>query len=390
MADYAGDYTLSISGGITETKERIVSIAVTKPSLPPLAEFIPYLEDIWERKILTNGGMYHQDFEKELSRFLKIPHLSVFTNGTFPLTIALQALEITGEVITTPYSFVATTHAIQWNGLTPVFVDIDCETGNISPAKIEQAITSRTTAILGVHCYGNSCKVDEIAEIADKHKLKVVYDAAHCFGVEVNGKSILNYGDMATLSFHATKSFNTLEGGALICRDETAKIKIDNLKNFGFVEETEVIMPGINGKMDEVRAALGLLQLKYFNEETLKRKKLTELYRENLKDVRGLRYFAEAADTTYNYSYFPVFIDEKEYGKSRDDLYFDLKENDIFARRYFYPLISEFAPYKNLPSSSAKNLPAATKLSEQVICLPMYANLKPEDVDSICEIIYGK
>jgi dTDP-4-amino-4,6-dideoxygalactose transaminase len=365
-------------------------ITVTKPSLPPLEEFIPYLEDIWKRKILTNGGLYHQEFENELCKYLKIPYLSVFTNGTFPLTLALQALRISGEVITTPYSFVATTHAVQWNRLTPVFVDIDYETGNISPEKIEQAITPLTTAILAVHCYGTICKVDEIAEIADKYGLRVIYDAAHCFGIEIEKKSILEYGDMATLSFHATKTFNTLEGGALVCRDRATKMRIDNLKNFGFTGETQIIMPGINGKMDEVRAALGLLQLRYIDGEMQKRKLIAELYREKLKDISGIRYLAEIENIKHNYNFFPVFINEKQYGWSRDELYANLKENDILTRRYFYPLISEFLPYKNLQSSDVKNLPNATKLSREVICLPMYAGLEVKDVERICKIISKK
>ena len=364
-------------------------ITVTKPSLPPLAEFIPYLEDIWERKWLTNNGHYHQEFEKALCEYLKIKHLSVFTNGTFPLTLALQSLRITGEVITTPYSFAATTHAIQWNGLTPVFVDVD-EYGNIAPEKIEQAIGPKTTAIMAVHCYGNPCKINEITEIADRYGLKVIYDAAHCFGVEINGKSILEYGDLATLSFHATKTFNTFEGGALVCRDKATKERIDNLKNFGFAGETKIIMPGINGKMDEIRAAFGLLQLKYIGEEIQKRKKIAELYREKLKNISGIRYFDDIENVRHNYIYFPIFVNEKEYGISRDNLYEKLKENGIFARRYFYPLISEFLPYKSLPSSGAKNLPNATRLSREVICLPIYAELSESDFEKVVKILQNK
>ncbi|MCL2844477.1 MAG: DegT/DnrJ/EryC1/StrS family aminotransferase [Chitinivibrionia bacterium] len=364
-------------------------ITVTKPSMPPLVEFIPYLEDIWERKIVTNSGLYHQEFEAELCKHLKIKHLSIFTNGTVPLTTALQTMKITGEVITTPYSFAATTHSIQWVGTTPVFADVD-NYGNISPEKIEEAITPKTTAIMPVHCYGNPCKVNEIQEIADRYGLKVIYDAAHCFGVEINGKSILEYGDMATLSFHATKSFNTLEGGALVCRDNITKTRIDNLKNFGFVSETKVIINGINGKMDEVRAAYGLLLLKHIGKEIEKRKKITEHYRNLLSDVKGLRFFNDIENVKHNYIYFPIFIDEKEYGMSRDALYERLKENDFYARRYFYPLISEFLPYKGLPSSAAKNLPNATKMSREVICLPMYADLVMEDVEKICEVVKGK
>ena len=361
-------------------------ITVTKPSLPPLAEFIPYLEDIWQRKILTNCGFYHQEFEKELCKYLKIKHLSIFTNGTLPLTTALQSMRITGEVITTPYSFAATSHAIQWVGATPVFVDVD-NYGNILPEKIEEQITPKTTAIMPVHCYGNPCKVNEIQEVAEKYGLKVIYDSAHCFGVEINGKSILEYGDMATLSFHATKSFNTLEGGALICRDKAAKTRIEYLKNFGFAGETKIIMPGINGKMDEIRAAYGLLLLKYIDNEIYKRKKIAETYRNILANVKGVRFFSDIENVKHNYIYFPVFINEKEYGMSRDSLYEKLKENGFYVRRYFYPLISEFLPYKGLPSSNAKNLPNAVKIAREVICLPMYADLELKHLYRICEVI---
>ena len=363
-----------------------MNITVTKPSMPPFEEFIPYLEDIWERKILTNNGFYHQEFEKELCKYLKIKHLSIFTNGTLPLTTALQSMRITGEVITSPYSFPATTHSIQWVGATPVFVDVD-NFGNILPEKIEQAITPKTSAIMPVHCYGNPCKVNEIQEIADRYGLKVIYDAAHCFGVEINGKSILEHGDMATLSFHATKSFNTLEGGALICRDKATKARIDYLKNFGFAGETKIIMPGINGKMDEIRAAYGLLLLKYIDKEIEKRKKIANIYRDMLAGIKGVRFLDDIENVKHNYIYFPIFVDEKEYGMSRDLLYEKLKESGFYARRYFYPLISEFLPYKDLPSSNAKNLPNAMKMAKEVICLPMYADLAAEDVERICGVL---
>jgi len=360
-------------------------IRVTKPSLPPLAEFIPYLEDIWQCKILTNNGNYHQKFERALCEYLKIKHLSVFTNGTFPLTTALQAMRITGQVITTPYSFVATAHAIQWVGAAPVFVDVD-NYGNILPEAIEQAITPNTSAIMPVHCYGNPCNVGKIQEIADKYGLKIIYDAAHCFGVEIDNRSILEYGDMATLSFHATKSFNTLEGGALICRDKSTKERVDYLKNFGFTSETEVIMSGINGKMDEIRAAYGLLLLNHIAIEIEKRKKIAYAYRSMLANIEGVRCFKDIENVKHNYGYFPIFIDNK-YAISRDSLYEKLKSRGIYARRYFFPLISEFLPYKGLPSSMAQNLPNATKMAEEVICLPIYADLKLEDVERICEVI---
>jgi len=363
-----------------------MKITVTRPSMPPLEEFIPYLEDIWERRVLTNNGPYHQEFEKVLCKYLKVEHMSVFTNGTLPLTTALQAMRITGEVITTPYSFAATAHAIQWVGAEPVFVDID-EYGNIDPAKIEQAITPRTSAIMPVHCYGNPCKVDEIQEIADNYGLKVIYDGAHCFGVEINGISILEYGDMATLSFHATKSFNTFEGGALVCRDTATKTRIDHLKNFGFAGETKIIMPGINGKMDEIRAAYGLLMLKYIGEELKKRKSVAEAYRERLVSIKGIRYFNDIENVKHSYVYFPIFVDEREYGVSRDALYEKLKENGYYARRYFYPLVSSFLPYRGLPSSEAKNLLNAVRMANEVICLPLYSELNIEDIERVHGII---
>jgi len=363
-----------------------MKITVTKPSMPPLEEFIPYLEDIWQCKIVTNNGPYHQEFEAELCKYLKIKHLSVFTNGTLPLTTALQSMRITGEVITTPYSFVATTHAIQWVGATPVFVDVD-ELGNIDPDEIEQAITQKTSAILPVHCYGNPCKVDAIQRIADKYGLKVIYDAAHCFGVELNGKSILEHGDMSTLSFHATKSFNTMEGGGLVCKTAMEKERVDYLKNFGFAGETEIVMPGINGKMDEIRAAYGLLMLKYIDRETKKRKTIAEAYREMLADIKGIRCFSDIKNVRHSYVYFPIFVDEKEYGMSRDLLYEKLKEKGFFARRYFYPLISDFLPYRGLSSSMADNLPNAVRMANEVICLPLYADISISDVQQICETI---
>ena len=363
-----------------------MQITVTKPSLPPLEEFIPYLEDIWKRKVLTNNGPYHQEFEKELCNYLKAEHLSVFTNGTLPLTTALQAMRITGEVITTPYSFAATAHAIEWVGATPVFVDVD-DYGNLNPNRIEQVITPKTAAIMPVHCYGNPCKVDEIQEIADNYGLKVIYDAAHCFGVEINGKSVLEYGDMATLSFHATKAFNTLEGGALICRDKATKSRIDYLKNFGFADETKIIMPGINGKMDELRAAYGLLLLKYIDNEIARRKEIAKQYRNMLCDVKGISFFDDIEGVKHSYTYFPIFVDEKKYGMSRDSLYKKLRENGYYSRRYFYPLISEFLPYRGLPSSDARNLPNAVKMANEVICLPMYADLAADDVKRIVEVI---
>ena len=363
------------------------TITVTSPLLPDLKEFEKYLEDIWNRKWLTNNGHYHQELEKALADYLGVPYLSLFTNGTLPLITALQAMRITGEVITTPYSFVATTHSIWWNNLKPVFVDVEEETGNIDPEKIEAAITPQTTAIMPVHVYGTPCNTKRIQEIADIYGLKVIYDAAHAFGVNVDGKSILEAGDMSTLSFHATKVYNTVEGGALICHDAATKKRIDYLKNFGFAGETTVVAPGINSKMDEIRSAYGLLNLKQVDTAIAKRKHVAELYREALKNVPGIRFLSDIKNVRHNYSYFPIFITKKEYGISRDALYDKLKSQNILARRYFYPLISNFPVYRGLESARSENLPIATELADQVLCLPMYADLSDEDIYRIiCQI----
>ena len=318
-------------------------IYVTSPLLPSLEDFTFLLKEIWESKMLTNNGNFHQKLEEELAKYLKVPYLSLFTNGTLPLITALQAMRITGEVITTPFSFVATTHSLWWNGIKPVFVDIEPETCNLDPSKIEAAITPRTTAIMPVHVYGKPCKTKEIQEIANKYGLKVIYDAAHAFGVEINGESILNFGDMATLSFHATKVYNTLEGGALVVHDEQTKKRIDYLKNFGFASETEVVAPGINSKVDEVRAAYGLLNLKQVDHAINSRRKVAIRYRDELQGVKGITFFNDIPGVRHNYSYFPIFINAEEYGMTRDELYFKMKEHNVFGRRYFYPLISTFS-----------------------------------------------
>ena len=358
-------------------------ITVTSPLLPSLDDFIPYLEDIWDRKWLTNNGHYHQKLEQALCEYLKVPYISLFTNGTLPLMCTLQALRITGEVITTPYSFVATTHSLWWNGIKPVFVDIDPVTCNLDPEKIEAAITPKTTAIMPVHVYGKPCDTVRIQEIADKYGLKVIYDAAHAFGVEVNGKSILESGDMSTLSFHATKVYNTIEGGALVCHDEQTKKRIDYLKNFGFAGETTIVAPGINGKMDEVRSAYGLLNLKQVDSAIEARHKVAVQYRDALKDIPGIRFMEDMPGVRHNYSYFPIFINAEEYGLTRDELYFKLKENDVLGRRYFYPLISEFSTYRGLESAHPDNLPIANRIANSVICLPIYAGLSIDYINRI-------
>lgn len=362
-------------------------ITVTSPLLPNLDEFTESLKEIWESKWITNNGQFHQKLEAALAEYLKVPYVSLFTNGTLPLLTALQALRITGEVITTPYSFVATTHALWWNGIKPVFVDIDPSTGNIDPQKIEAAITPRTTAILPVHVYGKPCDTEAIQAIADKYGLKVIYDAAHAFGVEVSGESLLNAGDMSTLSFHATKVFNTIEGGAMVMHDEKTKQRIDYLKNFGFANEIEVVGPGINSKMDEIRSAYGLLNLKQVDAAIAARQKVAVAYREALRNVDGISFWDDMTGVRHNYSYFPIFVDAEKYGMTRDELYMKMKDQGVWGRRYFYPLISEFSTYRGLESSRSENLPNAHMMADTVICLPMHHALTKEEIDKIIMVI---
>lgn len=346
------------------------------------------MKEIWDSKWITNNGRFHQQLEKDLAAYLKVPYISLFTNGTLPLITALQALRITGEVITTPYSFVATTHSLWWNGIKPVFVDVDPKTCNLDPKKIEAAITPKTTAIMPVHCYGKPCDIKGIQEIADKYGLKVIYDAAHAFGVEVDGESILNAGDLSTLSFHATKVYNTIEGGALVMHDEAMKKRIDYLKNFGFANETTVVAPGINSKMDEMRAAYGILNLRQVDAAIEARRSVANRYRDALRNVPGISFFDDMPGVRHNYSYFPIFIDAEKYGKTRDELYFEMRDANVLGRRYFYPLISEFSTYRGLPSATPANLPVAKRLADQVICLPMHHALTDEDVDRvICAVV---
>jgi dTDP-4-amino-4,6-dideoxygalactose transaminase len=361
-------------------------IYVTQPHLAPLAEFIPYLEQIWDSKVLTNGGPFHRQLEEALCRYLGVEHLALFTNGTLALLTALQALRITGEVITTPYSFVATAHSLVWNGIKPVFVDIDPDTLNLDPAKIEAAITPHTTAIMPVHCYGRPCDVDAIQRIADDYNLKVIYDAAHAFGVQTDTGSVLEHGDLAVLSFHATKVFNTFEGGAIICRDARTKQRIDHLKNFGFVDEVTVVAAGINGKMSEINAAFGLLQLKHIDAALARRAQIDVVYRERLRDVPGIRCLPDAGEKVANHSYFPILVGP-DYPLSRDALYEKLREHDIYARRYFYPLISEFPIYRGLPSARRENLPVAHEAAQRVLCLPIFPALTDEAHDRIINLV---
>jgi len=361
-------------------------IYVTQPQLPPLEDFIPYLQQIWDNKILTNNGPFHKQLEESLKDFLGVKHISLFTNATIALVTALKALSIRGEVITTPYSFVATAHSLLWNDITPVFVDIDPITLNLDPTKIESAITDQTTAILPVHCYGHPCDVDAIQDVASRNGLKVIYDAAHAFGVECHCGSVLNHGDMSVVSFHATKVFNTFEGGAIICGDGETKKHIDHLKNFGFVNETTVVDTGINGKMNEMQAAIGLLQLKRFAAATDKRRAIDSFYRNAFKDIAGIRCVTDTGQLVSNYAYFPILVDS-EYPLTRDELYEQLKARGIFARRYFYPLITEFPMYRNFPSANGQRLPVATKIANRVICLPIYPDLKMCDVAEIASFI---
>lgn len=361
-------------------------VYVTQPDLPPLEEFLPLLEQIWNNRILTNGGPFHSKLEIELCSYLGVPHISLFTNGTVALLTALRALDISGEVITTPYSFVATAHSLLWNNLIPVFVDIDPATLNLDPSKIQAAITEKTSAILPVHVYGYPCDVDAIDQIAKKTGLKVIYDAAHAFGVKCHCGSVLNHGDLSILSFHATKVFHTFEGGAIICKDPKIKAKIDQLKNFGFVNETTVSEIGINGKMSEFNAAIGLLQLRNLDFALSRRKEIDCAYREGLEKVKGIKCLNNSARAPTNHSYFPILV-QQDYPLSRDSLYEKLRANKIYARRYFYPLISEFPMYRNFPSATPDNLLVATKISKEVLCLPIYPNLSNENIASIVNFI---
>jgi len=362
-------------------------IYVTQPSMPPLDEFVDYLKEIWDKKWLTNNGHYHQELEKALCEYLGVKYISLFSNGTLALVTALQALRITGEVITTPFSFVATTHSLWWNGIKPVFVDIEPNTYNIDPIKIESAITQKTTAIMPVHVYGNPCNVASLKEIADTYGLKLIYDSAHAFNVEIDGNSIHNFGDLSVLSFHATKVYNTFEGGAIICHDEATKRRIDNLKNFGFVDETTVVTPGINAKMNEIQAAFGLLQLKYIDELIERRKDIYSYYNKKLEHIEGITVLKLPENVKSCYSYYPILIDENLFCKTRDQIYNKLKENNIYSRRYFYPLISQFPTYKGLDSAAPSNLPVATRIASQVLCLPIYPELNKEQIDEIIKII---
>lgn len=361
-------------------------VFVTQPSLPPLDEFVPYLEKIWDSKVLTNGGPMHQQLEQALCEHLGVAHLALFTNATVALVTALQALRITGEVITTPYSFVATAHSLLWNGIKPVFVDVDPNTLNMDPARIEAAITPHTTAIMPVHCYGHPCDVEAIQKIADIYNLKVIYDAAHAFGVKCHCGSVLNHGDLSVLSFHATKVFNTFEGGAIVCPDAKTKQRIDHLKNFGFVDEVTVVAPGINGKMSEFNAALGLLQLKHIGEALARRKEIDAVYREQLAGIPGIHCLGDGGEKVANYSYFPILV-QPDYPLSRDALHQKLKDQNIYARRYFYPLISDFPMYRGMPSAQRGNLPVAADAAAKVLCLPIYPNLTPIDQERVIRAI---
>lgn len=362
-------------------------ILVTSAFLPPLDEFQVYLKEIWDSRWLTNNGKFHQELEKALCDYLGVKYISLFTNGTLALVTALQVLRITGEVITTPFSFVASTHALWWNNIKPVFIDIDPQSFNLDPSKIEAAINPHTTAILPVHVYGNPCNVNEIDKIAKTYNLKVIYDACHTFGVRLKGVPVLNFGDLSVMSFHATKVYNTFEGGAIVCHDEATKKRIDNLKNFGFVNETTVVVPGINAKMSEIQAAMGLLQLKYIDDAIDRRMQVAVAYREGLRNIEGLSFMHDFPDVKHCYSYFPILIDEVKFGCSRDEVYDGLKSQNIFGRRYFYPLISQFPSYRGLESAQPGKMLVAERIAQQVICLPIYPELDMRTINFICEII---
>lgn len=377
----------NIRGGLPESDDN--PIYVNQPSLPDLNDFLPYLEKIWQSKRLTNFGEFHQELELKLSEFLGVEYVSLFSNGTLALMAALQVLRISGEVITTPFSFVATTHALHWNGIKPVFCDIEEATCNLDATKIEQLITPKTSAILPVHIYGNPCNVKKIEEIADIYGLQVIYDAAHAFGVKLNGESILNFGDLSVLSFHATKIYNTFEGGAVITNDPKIRKRLDYLKNFGFANETTVVAPGINAKMNEMQAALGLLQLNDVNKNIDKRRIIAEKFQKAFTNIEGIRILNYDSNIDYNYGYFPIFIDDEVFRKTRDQVYFELKEKNIFTRRYFYPLISQFPTYRGLKSADSENLSVAEEITRRVICLPIYADLDKGNIQRIIDIILG-
>ena len=362
-------------------------IFVTQPDLPSLEDFTKLLQQIWNNKILTNNGPFHQEFEEAIAKHLGVKYISLFSNGTLALITALQALRITGEVITTPFSFVATTHSLWWNNIKPVFADIESKYFNLDPDRVEAAITPQTTAIMPVHVYGNPCKLERFQEIANTYGLRLIYDAAHAFGVKINGNSVLNYGDLSILSFHATKVFNTIEGGAIISPDEKTKKRIDYLKNFGFADETTVIAPGINAKMNEIQSAYGLLQLKQVDHHIDKRKQIAIRYRELLRGIKGISFIEDIQGVDHAYSYFPILVEKEKFGITRDQLYENLKKHNIYGRRYFYPLISQFPTYRGLPSSKPNNLPVASKVAEQIICLPIFPNLDLSMIANIVNII---
>lgn len=367
-----------------------IMITVTKPSLPPLKEFTSYLEEIWDKQWITNCGDFHKYFEEALAEYLGVKYVSLFCNGTIALLVGIKALRLKGEIITTPFTFVASAHAIKWSGCTPIFSDIESDTFNLNPRKIESLVTDNTAGILPVHIYGNPCNVNLFKEIADKHHLKLFYDAAHSFGVKKNGDSILVHGDLSMLSFHATKTFNTIEGGALVTNDLGMKKRIDYLKNFAFENEETVVGLGINGKMNELQAAYGLLQLKYIDEQIDKCRELAHFYRNNLSEIPGIIFLNYASDVTQNYSYFPILVNEELFACNRDQLYTHLKKHNIATRKYFYPIVSEFDEYKNLPTTDNRKLPIAKRLSSQVLCLPLYSQLSLKEVSLVVSLIRDK
>lgn len=370
----------------TRTVTPKTPLYVTQPSLPPLEDLLPLLEDIWDRRLLTNGGPFHQRLERELAQFLGVDHLSLFSNGTLALVTALQAQGIRGEVITTPFSFVATAHSLLWNGLRPVFADIDPVSLALDPDRVEALIGPQTAAILPVHVYGIPCDVERLQQLADRHRVKLIYDAAHAFGIRDQGGSVLRHGDMSILSFHATKVFTTFEGGALVCRDAATKAHVDHLKNFGFTDEVTVVAAGINAKMNELQAAIGLLQLRHVDQMRERRERIDQVYRRALASVPGIQCIALPTHATSNYGYFPIRVGV-EHRRTRDQLYEHLRSHHVFVRRYFYPLISDFPMYRDLPSAAPANLPVAQSIAREILCLPIHAQMEPQMAQQVADLI---
>lgn len=360
-------------------------IMITRSAMPPMEEYIEKMKELWDSRYLTNSGKFHKEFEEALIKYLNVSNVSLFTNGHMGLELTLEAMNLSGEVITTPFTFASTTQAIVRNNLTPVFCDVKEDDYTIDESKIEELITDKTCAIVPVHVYGNVCNVYEIERIAKKHNLKVIYDAAHAFGIKVNGKSVLDFGDASMVSLHATKVFHAIEGGLVVLQDEDLKVKLDKIKNFGFLTEELVDEIGSHARMNEFQSIMGLCNLNHVSEEILKRKKLTERYRENLRGIEGIKVMEEVEGVENNYTYFPVLIDEEKFGLNRDDVYDILLNNNIFSRRYFYKLTSDFECYEN--KFKKYETPIANKIAKSVLTLPLHGDLSIDDIDKVCDVL---